>query len=205
MKLAQVPNALCWARLAAIPVLWVLALMDLRVEFVVLLIVALLTDTLDGVLCRKYNLHTEFGAKLDRIADDTLTLNSLAWMWVLQPTLYTHYWLPIAFMVFMLIVSLGVQQWKCRRKVPFHTIIGKTAAWVIGFFVCFTYLWGPYPWSVAILVIFVVAALVEEIALVLTREDHELDEHVRNIFLMPPRGSTPAAAAEADGGEDASE
>ncbi len=194
MKLKHVPNALCFGRLAAIPVLWVLALLGHVEVFVGLLIVAMLTDTLDGVLCRKYNLATEFGAKLDRIADDTLTLNCLAWMVFLQPTLFTVYWLPVGIMVALLGASLGYQYLKYKRKIPFHTIVGKTAAWVIGFFACFTFIWGPKPWSVAILVVLVAAALIEEIALVATREDHELDEHVLSIFLMPSRGSVSAPA-----------
>ncbi|HJN16143.1 MAG TPA: CDP-alcohol phosphatidyltransferase family protein [Armatimonadota bacterium] len=192
MKLKHIPNALCWARLAAIPVLWVLAVSKNVTPFVILLIVAMLTDTLDGYLCRKYDLATEFGAKLDRIADDTLTLNALAWMIFIRPEFFRDYWPQIVVMLSMLGISVGYQYLRFKRKVPFHTIIGKSTAWVIGFFMCYTFLWGPKPWAVAILLGFVMAALLEEIILVATREDHELDEHVLSLFLMPPRGAAPA-------------
>ena len=94
MKLKHVPNALCVVRLLMIPVLWVLALWmpQARILFVVLLAFAFLTDWVDGILCRRYNLQTAFGAKFDRVSDDLLTLNTVAWMYILRPELFREYW-----------------------------------------------------------------------------------------------------------------
>jgi hypothetical protein len=122
---------------------------------------------------------------------------------VLRPELFRDYWIPVAIMLFLLGTSLVQQYARFRRKIPFHTIIDKATAWVIGLFACYTFLWGPKPWSVAILFVFVVAALLEEIALVATREDDELDEHVLSIFAMPPRRPAATPVAGADGPSDA--
>jgi CDP-diacylglycerol--glycerol-3-phosphate 3-phosphatidyltransferase len=165
-----------------IPVLWVLALWQpqARLLFVVLLSGAFLTDQLDGYLCRKYGLSTPYGAKLDRVADDLLTLNTVGWMAVLRPELFREYWPVLGLLLLGFGASVGLQYIRFRRKIPFHLIAGKTANWAIGLFAAYTFLFGPTAWFVYPMAAIVAYALLEEIALVCTRRD--LDEHVTSIF-----------------------
>ena len=182
MQLKHVPNAICVVRLAMLPVLWALALWQpqARLLFVALLGATYLTDQLDGYLCRKYGLSTPFGAKLDRMADDLLMLNTVGWMAVLRPELFRGYWPVLGLLLLGFATSVALQYGRFRRMIPFHLYAGKTANWAIGLFAAYTFLFGPAAWFVYAMAAIVAYALFEEIALVCTRRD--LDEHVTSIF-----------------------
>ena len=182
MKLKHVPNALCIARLALIPVLWMLAIYapQAKVVFVVLLLVAFLTDFADGILCRKYDLATKFGAKLDRLSDDLLTLNTVAWLYVLRPELFGEHWPVMGALLLAMIVSVALQFRRFRRKIAFHLYAGKAANWAIALFAAHTLLYGPTAWCVYTMAILTGYALLEEIVLVTTRS--ELNENVTSMF-----------------------
>lgn len=68
--LRNIPNALSAYRLGMAPVLAGLALTGRERPFVILIVVSLVSDILDGLIARTFRLQTEFGAKLDSIADD---------------------------------------------------------------------------------------------------------------------------------------
>ncbi len=182
MKLKHVPNALCIVRLAMIPVLWAVALLipDARVLFAGLLGLAYFTDCMDGYLCRRYGLATPLGAKLDRWADDLLIANTAIWLWVLEPDLYLVYWPVVGGLLAAMALSIALQFRRFGRKIPFHLTAGKTTNWVIPIFTMVTVLYGPMWWAVAILGTVGGYAVVEELILILTRED--LDEHVTSMF-----------------------
>ncbi len=183
MKLQHIPNALCVTRLAMIPLLWALALAtpEQRLLFTVLLAFAFLTDFVDGMICRKYRLATSFGAKLDRISDDLLTLNAVGWLYVLRRELFAGYWPILVALLGAMLLSVGLQYLRFRRKVSFHLYAGKAANWTIGVFACYTLLCGPVACFVYLMATIVGYALLEEIVLVVTRK--HLDEHVTSMFV----------------------
>ena len=69
-KHLNVPNVLSFYRLISFPVVLFFILTNRESVFVILLIINLITDILDGAVARIFNLRTEFGAKLDSLADD---------------------------------------------------------------------------------------------------------------------------------------
>ncbi len=60
---------LSFYRLLAFPVILFLAVTGREQAFAILIIISLITDVLDGLLARLLNQQTEFGARLDSIAD----------------------------------------------------------------------------------------------------------------------------------------
>ncbi|HKU65587.1 MAG TPA: CDP-alcohol phosphatidyltransferase family protein, partial [Rhizomicrobium sp.] len=68
--LRNIPNALSAYRLGMVPVLAGLALTGREKFFVLLIVISLVSDILDGLIARAFRLQTAFGAKLDSIADD---------------------------------------------------------------------------------------------------------------------------------------
>ena len=129
MKLEHIPNALCVTRLVMIPLLWILALAapGQRLLFTVLLAFAFLTDSVDGIICRKYRLATSFGAKCNRISDDLLTLNAVGWLYVLRRELFAGYWPMLVALLWTMFLSVSLQYLRFRRKVSFHLYAGKAA------------------------------------------------------------------------------
>ena len=68
-KKINIPNILSLFRLLAFPVILYLAVTGREQAFAILIIISLITDVLDGMLARLLNQQTEFGARLDSIAD----------------------------------------------------------------------------------------------------------------------------------------
>ncbi|MFO7723105.1 MAG: CDP-alcohol phosphatidyltransferase family protein [Bacteroidales bacterium] len=68
-KLLTLPNLLTFYRIASFPVVLAMALTGKESVFALLLIINLVTDVLDGLLARLLRMQTEFGARLDSIAD----------------------------------------------------------------------------------------------------------------------------------------
>ena len=74
----NVPNALTLLRMVLVPVFVVIFLMHphdqiWRLWATAVFVIAILTDSLDGHIARKYNLVTNFGKIWDSIADKALT------------------------------------------------------------------------------------------------------------------------------------
>ena len=64
-----IPNWLCFLRIALIPVFSVLFIKEHYIIAFVLMIIAAVTDLLDGKIARKYNMVSNLGKILDPIAD----------------------------------------------------------------------------------------------------------------------------------------
>lgn len=64
-----IPNWLCFLRIALIPVFTVLFIKGSYIPAFILMIVAALTDLLDGKIARKFNMVSNLGKILDPIAD----------------------------------------------------------------------------------------------------------------------------------------
>ncbi|MEL7534900.1 MAG: CDP-alcohol phosphatidyltransferase family protein, partial [Bacteroidota bacterium] len=65
----NIPNVLSLYRLFSFPIVLGIALTGYEEIFVVLLCINLITDILDGMIARLFNMKTEIGARLDSIAD----------------------------------------------------------------------------------------------------------------------------------------
>jgi cardiolipin synthase len=91
-QLRTVPNLLSLLRLALVPVFLVLILNGFNLEAVIVLIVASVTDYLDGYFARKLNQETRLGQLLDPAAD---RLYIFATLIGLSAVGYIPVWLPM--------------------------------------------------------------------------------------------------------------
>lgn len=76
----NLPNKLTMFRILLIPILVVVMMMSSDVKFLYALVifaVASITDTLDGIIARKYNLITDFGKFMDPLADKLLVISMM--------------------------------------------------------------------------------------------------------------------------------
>lgn len=96
--LMTIPNLISTFRLLLIPVLWIFAIRDMPVVVAVGLLVAALSDSLDGVLARRLGQVSKFGSKLDSLADNLLKPSIIAWLLILNrsffQTIPMNCWLP---------------------------------------------------------------------------------------------------------------
>lgn len=125
------------------------ALGTLRYVAAVLFVVAIVTDTVDGILARRQNLVTDFGKILDPIADKVLTGGALValsilgelWWWVTIVILIREFGITIfRLVVIRTRVVPAVASGKLKTVLqavaislllfPFWTIVGTWELWV---------------------------------------------------------------------------
>lgn len=101
-----IPNWLCFLRIALIPVFTTLFIKGSYIPAFILMIVAALTDLLDGKIARKYNMVSNLGKILDPIADK---LSQIAIVIILIVKFWDGYlkYILLLFIVKELLMVLG--------------------------------------------------------------------------------------------------
>jgi CDP-diacylglycerol--glycerol-3-phosphate 3-phosphatidyltransferase len=137
----SLPNLITKTRLAATPVLLLMAIIQWRQAFAWLLILALLSDFLDGWLARKWQCESDQGATLDSIADIVLMGTVIVSIWLLHPDVYTGHWQIIAAVVVLWTIAHLAALLRYGRPASFHTRLLQVGIGLFALFslVLFTY------------------------------------------------------------------
>jgi cardiolipin synthase len=73
----NIPNILTVLRMAAVPVFIVFMLKNMIYPAIIVFLLAEITDVLDGLIARRFNLITKFGKIADPLADKMMQLAAL--------------------------------------------------------------------------------------------------------------------------------
>jgi cardiolipin synthase (CMP-forming) len=180
-QLRTLPNQLTASRLALVPVLWVVALLGQPVWLGLGVMVASITDMLDGWLSRRWNQTSEFGSRLDSAADHLLAVSTTLWLVLLRPFFFREQrWPLILWGTFALLVLL-ISWLKFRRIVNLHLYTSKAAVILAFLFGVPLLVLGKYSrvqFWVTLMVC--VLAAVESLIIVLTRD--RVDENIGSIL-----------------------
>jgi phosphatidylglycerophosphate synthase len=185
-KRLTAPNLLTSARLLMLPLLWILAAAGAERLLGLGIAVAASTDVLDGILARALRLRSEFGSRLDSIADHLLSASVLIWLVWLKPEFTSRFahWLLAWAVLAMLTLWVG---WRRFRKIGDLHLISAKAAMVLGYlFVSALFVFDSY--RTLHLGIVLGAAFVgagESLLVLLTRSDPH--ERIGSILLRPRR------------------
>ena len=163
--LRLLPNLLSGARLLASLVLAALAFMQQETAFTWVLVPALLSDILDGLIARWFALESRLGAILDSVADTLLMLVSCYGIWVFHPeVIREHAWLcGTAVGLWLLEDVLALLRY--GRLSSFHTYLSKIVANLLGLFIGWLFLFGFEPWLLYLAAGASIVASIEELAL----------------------------------------
>jgi len=165
------PNIITATRLVLMPGVLALAVAGERMWFAVVLGVALLTDVFDGLVARWLDAYSEFGRKLDSVADYVTLCVGLGGIALLWPEAVRREWPWIATGMAMFVAVLVFGFWKLGRVPCYHTWGAK-----LGAVVCAVSLvpllagWAAWPFHAAI--VLQVLAGAEEIAITLVLPRH---------------------------------
>jgi cardiolipin synthase len=137
-----IPNLLSFYRLLAIPVIiWSLA-DNSRTLFIVLICVNLITDILDGVIARTFNMCTEFGARLDSLADiGTFILSICGFLVFEKPFVIEHKMAFLTLFSFYAVPQL-ISLLKFKRPTSFHLYSNKIVGYLQGIFIFTFFVFG---------------------------------------------------------------
>lgn len=179
-QLRRPPNQLTALRLLAVPPLWAMALLDQPRLVGAGLLLALLTDVLDGRLARRLGQASAFGAAFDSLADKALTLSVVGWLLLLRPELFRERWLWIAVAAVGFAASLLTGWIKFGRPAPLHLHSARLGGFVQALFVLHALLAERYsPLLLAAALGLGTLATLEEIAVQLTHP--QPDAQIRSI------------------------
>ncbi len=132
------------ARLLLVPVLWPVALTgDGRLVGFGLL-VAGLTDFLDGQVARRSGRESRHGARLDAIADSALLISAAAWLQILHPEILRANVPLLAVTAAIYVGSIGAGVVAFRRMVDPKQLSAKVAGGLLYAFALITLLTGSY-------------------------------------------------------------
>jgi phosphatidylglycerophosphate synthase len=127
------PNLLSATRIALVPAVLTTAIAGSRPWFVGLVAGALATDVLDGYLARRLNAYSDFGRKLDSVADYLTMLTGLAGIALLWPEIVRRElpWVATGLAAFFAVVVYGFV--RLGRAPCYHTWLAKTGALAVAF------------------------------------------------------------------------
>jgi len=129
---SKVPNLLSAARIACVPVLLALAWNGATGIFLALFGLALLSDVLDGVIARRFDLESDFGARLDQWADFALWVSFPFGAWWLWPEIVGREAPYVILAIVCLLLPTAIAYAKYREVPGYHTWSAKTSAVLMG-------------------------------------------------------------------------
>jgi phosphatidylglycerophosphate synthase len=123
-----VPNLLSLARLALVPVLWVLAVDGDARAVGMGLALAFASDVLDGRIARRRGQVSSIGSALDSLADNVLQPSAAAWLYMLRTGFVRAHAPIIILAVVIYLTSLSVGLLRFRRLGNLHLHSSRAAA-----------------------------------------------------------------------------
>jgi cardiolipin synthase len=180
-QMRKPPNLITAIRFASIPILWVFAFLELPLPIGIGLIIAGLSDSLDGWLARRMNHVSSFGSKFDSIADHTLQLSTVVWLLMLKPEIFSENgWLAFTALGLNLL-SLLVGIVKFKRIANLHLYLSKLAFLLFFIFTIHAFLFDQY--SKILLIIAcagIIIASLETIIVQITRD--QVNERIGSLL-----------------------
>lgn len=149
-SILTIPNFICLGRLGGSFVLVAVAVAGQAHWFLLLFIVLSLSDWIDGRLARWLKQRSDFGARIDSLADSVLYASLLIGVLLLRwATVRTEVvWLAVA--VGSYVLSSGVGLWRFGRFPSYHTFAAKkTQFLVLLASICVILDWSVWPLRIA--------------------------------------------------------
>ncbi len=133
-QILTVPNLLGFYRLFAFPFILWFVLSGWEALFAVFLTINLLTDVADGFIARRYNLETEFGARLDSIADNLTYILAFAGIYTFKLDDFMPHITSFLVFIGMLFSTIILSLIKFKRFSSFHLYSFKIGGYIQGAF-----------------------------------------------------------------------
>lgn len=176
--MAYIPNILSSLRIVIAPLLLYFAWNGEKKIFLVLLVISLLSDAVDGFIARRFDLSTKLGARLDSIGDMATYLVVPFCAWWLWPEILKKEapFVITAIAAYLLPLAAGLL--KFRNITSYHTYGAKISAVLISIALPFLF-FTDFAWIFRIAAVFQAFVALEEI--LITIHLPELRSNVKSI------------------------
>ena len=131
-----IPNILTALRIISIPFIVILFTFNKIELAIIIAIITAITDCFDGFIARKFNVTSEFGAKLDVVSDKFFAIGLLITLSIKFHLLF----LSLGLEIIIAIINLYLFY---KTKITKSLFIGKIKTWflfltvILGFIACF--------------------------------------------------------------------
>ena len=141
-----IPNILSFFRLISFPFVLAFAILGYENLFVILLVINLITDILDGLIARMLKQQTDFGARLDSIADIGTYILAVMGVFLFKWDDFAPHILSFGTFLFLFIFSNILSLIKFGRFPSLHLYSWKIGGYIQGafFFVLFVFGFNVY-------------------------------------------------------------
>ena len=174
----HIPNMLSLLRMILSFLL--IPFIPVRVGFIVVYITIGITDVLDGFIARKFGYESDFGAKLDSIADFVFYLIFLyVFLKIYSPILESTHQAALIVIIAIRLINMLLTKLKYKKVVFIHTLANKLSGFIV-YLIPMVFLFvqdGIVLWIILAIVFF---AAIEE--LIITIKYKEPDLNRRSIF-----------------------
>lgn len=178
-SLWNIPNALSAYRILAFPVIFYALFSNNDRLFIILLSVNLVTDILDGFIARRFNMQTEFGARLDSIADIGTYICAFSGMFYFHFDFIAEHRFGFIWMMSLYLVPQVISLVKFKRSPSLHLYSNKITGYIQGIFIFTFFNFGNYPPYFYFMIAFSSLAYLEELVCVLYLK--ELQSNVKTV------------------------
>jgi len=167
----HIVNGITFYRLLAVPLLLFLIFTGRAEVFKWFLAVSFFTDAIDGFLARRLKVTSEFGSKLDSVADDLTFVAAIVGVFVLKPHFLQQHLIIVIGLAVLFVIETVFALVKYGRLSSFHTWSAKGAAILQDVFLLLLFFLPQPPY-----ILFYIACIVTAIDLV---------EEIILIYLLP--------------------
>ena len=159
----NIPNALSFGRLLLFPVILYMALKGYEKTFALLIIISLVSDVLDGMVARMLKQTSEFGARLDSIADFSTYFLVFMGIWIFKRDDFAPHIVSFSIFIGLLFMALTLSLIKFGRFPSLHLYSWKTGGYIQGFFFFILFGFGFYEPLYYFMIVWGILAFVEHI------------------------------------------
>ena len=160
-----IPNILSAYRILTFPLILYLALTERENLFVILLIINLITDILDGLIARTFNMQTEFGARLDSIADIGTYILAIVGIFIFKASEFKPHLMSFYLFIFLFVFANLLSLLKFKRLPSLHLYSWKIGGYIQGFFFFLLFAFDFYPIFYYFMIIWGIISFCEHICI----------------------------------------
>ena len=166
-KNLNVPNLLSFYRLISFPLVLYFAFVGQEKIFAILLIINLITDALDGLIARGFNLQTEFGAVLDSYADIGMYISAIIGMIIFKADDLAPHWISFTVFIVAFIIPKIISYYKFKTFPSLHLYFSKVVGYLQGFFFFVLFAFGFKVTFYYIVILAGIVSFIEQIIIVI--------------------------------------
>lgn len=162
-KNINIPNILSFYRILSFPLVLFFALQKIENIFVIFLIINLITDILDGLIARMFNMKTDLGARLDSIADIGTYILAITGIYIFKSIDFSPYLLSFLIFVGLFVLCNLFSIAKFKRFPSLHLYSWKIGGYLQGFFFFSVFVFGFNIYFYYIAIIWGIVAFTEHL------------------------------------------